>query len=301
MPEYPDITVYVEALQRRILNQPLKSLTFHSPFLLRTAHISADSVVEQSVVRVERIGKRIAIGFENDIWFVFHLMIAGRFHWKKISSKKPGRSALIILEFYDGYLYLTEAGHKKRASLHIAEGQQELQAIDPGGLEVFSISFEKFKAQLTSSNHTLKRAITDPHFFSGIGNAYSDEILHHAKLSPLKLTQKMSDTEIKTLFDSIRTILSAWTELLRDKANNRFPGKVTAFHEEMAVHGKYAQDCPDCGTKIQRIRYASNETNYCPRCQTGGKLLADRAISKLLKKDWPRTIEELESKMSPKK
>ncbi|MCW9018402.1 MAG: hypothetical protein OQJ89_15625 [Kangiellaceae bacterium] len=262
--------------------------------------IPFDSVIDHNVIALKRIGKRIAIGFDNDIWFVFHLMIAGRFHWKKSGNKKPGRSALIILEFAEGYLYLTEAGHK-RASLHILHNGEELEQINPGGVEIFESSLEQFKSQLVANNHTLKRSLTDPHYFSGIGNAYSDEILHHAKISPLKQTQKLSDDEIDSLFNSTKFILDKWTRLLRGKSKNKFPEKVTAFHDEMAVHGKYGQQCPDCGTKVQRIRYASNETNYCPRCQTGGKLLADRAISRLLKKDWPKTIEELENRNLMKK
>ncbi|MCW8876799.1 MAG: hypothetical protein OQK04_05300 [Kangiellaceae bacterium] len=300
MPEYPDITVYIEALEQRILSHPVKSITMQSPFLLRTAQIPFDSVIDHNVIALKRIGKRIAIGFDNDIWFVFHLMIAGRFHWKKSGNKKPGRSALIILEFAEGYLYLTEAGHK-RASLHILHNGEELEQINPGGVEIFESSLEQFKSQLVANNHTLKRSLTDPHYFSGIGNAYSDEILHHAKISPLKQTQKLSDDEIDSLFNSTKFILDKWTRLLRGKSKNKFPEKVTAFHDEMAVHGKYGQQCPDCGTKVQRIRYASNETNYCPRCQTGGKLLADRAISRLLKKDWPKTIEELENRNLMKK
>jgi formamidopyrimidine-DNA glycosylase len=244
------------------------------------------------------VGKRIALKFDNELWLVFHLMIAGRLHWVEKRVTPDGRRTLASLDFDSGTLTLTEAGTKKRASLHVVDGDEELAKLDPGGLEVFGATLEEFRAALTASNHTLKRALTDPHMFSGIGNAYSDEILHAARLSPVKLTQRMKDHEIQRLYEAVRHSLQEWMQRLREQTGNKFPEKVTAFREGMAAHGRYGQPCPVCGTKIQRIRYASNETNYCPHCQTEGKLLADRALSKLLREDWPRSLEEMEERLS---
>lgn len=300
MPEYPDITVYLEALEARILALPLINATVTSPFLLRTVSPSIDAFVGQRVASLERIGKRIVIGFEGDLWMVFHLMVAGRLHWKALTAKPPGRSALICLTFDSGYLFLSEAGSKKRASLHLIEGREHVNAMDPGGLEVLNTTQATFAERLRASNHTLKRALSDPRLFSGIGNAYSDEILHRARLSPIAMTQKLDEAQIERLFTSVQLTLTEWTARLRQKYGSSFPEKVTAFREGMAAHGRFGQPCPECNTPIQRIRYASNETNYCPRCQTGGKVLADRALSRLLKKDWPRSVEELEKLQAPK-
>ena len=289
MPEYPDITVYIEALEKRILGHTLELVQITSPFLLRTASPPIESVVGRKVVSFRRIGKRIAIGFDNDVWLVLHLMIAGRLHWK---TKKNAKD-LAALVFDNGLLTLTEAGTQKRASLHLVSGESGLKDLDPGGYEVFDISFDQFVSAIQSSNHTLKRQLTDPHLFSGIGNAYSDEILWEAQLSPIALTHKLSREELERLFDAIRKSLTEWANRLREETGDGFPEKVTAFRPAMAVHGRYKLQCPRCGSKVQRIRYASNETNYCPTCQTGGKLLADRALSRLLKTDWPKTAEEL--------
>jgi formamidopyrimidine-DNA glycosylase len=294
MPELPDITVYIEALERRILHQTLERVLIASPFLLRSIEPAATSVHGRKVSSLRRIGKRIAIGFDNDVWLVLHLMIAGRLHWVTKKVKPDGRRMLSAFEFDSGTLTLTEAGSQKRASLHVVAGEDGLAALDPGGLEVLPATPAEFAARLTLANHTLKRALTDPRLFSGIGNAYSDEILHRAKLSPILLTQKMKLQQIEQLFEATRAALMEWTERLRAEAGPKFPENVTAFREEMAVHGRYGMPCPRCGTKVQRIRYASNETNYCAVCQTGGKLLADRALSRLLREDWPRTLEELE-------
>jgi formamidopyrimidine-DNA glycosylase len=299
MPELPDITVYIEALEARILGQTLEAVRVVSPFLLRTASPPLSEASGKKVVQLRRLGKRICIGLEHDLWLVLHLMIAGRFHWHPLGTKpdrvnvSPPRG-LAAFDFSNGSLVWTEAGSKKRASLHVVCGEDGLRFLDPGGLEVLDASLDHFAGALVSANHTLKRALTDPRLFSGIGNAYSDEILWEAKLSPLALTQKLSPTEIKRLFEAIRASLTHWTGRLRAEAAGKFPEKVTAFREGMAVHGRYKQPCPRCGTKIQRIRYASNETNYCPTCQTGGKLLADRALSRLLREDWPRSLDELE-------
>jgi len=304
MPELPDIVVYLEALQQRILNQTLERIQIASPFLLRTAVPPIASVEGKKVIELQRLGKRICIGFEDDLWLVLHLMIAGRLHWKqtgKVSARGSGRVqakaskfGLAAFDFANGTLSLTEAGTQRRASLHLVQSKNELQRFDPGGLEVLKAELQSFGERLQSANHTLKRALTDPRLFSGIGNAYSDEILWQAQLSPIAMTQKISATEIKRLFSSTRETLTGWTDLLRAEAGAGFPEKVTAFRPEMAVHGKYGKACPRCGNKVQRIRYAANETNYCPHCQTGGKLLADRALSRLLRADWPRTAEELE-------
>ncbi|MGI8734202.1 MAG: Fpg/Nei family DNA glycosylase [Pyrinomonadaceae bacterium] len=301
MPELPDIVVYLEALDQRILGQALVRVTLGSPFLLRSANPPLASVENKKVVELRRLGKRICIGFEKDLWLVLHLMIAGRLHWKEVTQrtrrlpgKLPNKRNLAIFEFTNGTLTLTEAGTQRRASLHLVEGEAGLQHLDPGGLEVFETDLEGFTETLQLANHTLKRALTDPRLFSGIGNAYSDEILWHAQLSPVALTQKLTTDQIERLFNSTRATLTEWVELLRADAYGGFPEKVTAFRAEMAVHGKYLEACPRCGSKIRRIRYAANETNYCPGCQTGGKLLADRALSRLLRSDWPRTPDEFE-------
>jgi formamidopyrimidine-DNA glycosylase len=293
MPELPDIVVYIEALKQHILGQPLKRVTIASPFLLRTAVPPISSVEGCSVVALRRLGKRILIGLEQDLWLVLHLMIAGRLHWHE-RPIKPSKGRLATFDFPAGTLSLTEAGTQRRASLHLVSGEAGLQRLDPGGLEVFEIDRDSFAKVLQSENHTLKRALTDPRLLSGIGNAYSDEILWDAQLSPIALTQKLTFEEVERLFNSTRATLTKWIDLLRLDAAGAFPEKVTAFRPEMAVHGKYQQPCPRCGNKIQRIRYAANETNYCPNCQTAGKLLADRALSRLLRTDWPRTADELE-------
>jgi len=305
MPELPDITVYIEALEKKILAQRLEHVRMVSPFLLRTVEPPISSVEGKSVVALRRLGKRICIRLENDIWLVLHLMIAGRLHWfDKAGGKKlklGGRQNLAAFEVSNGTLVWTEAGTQKRASLHLANGEEGLQKLDPGGVEVLECRLAEFAAVLRSENHTLKRALTDPRWFSGIGNAYSDEILWSAKLSPTTLTQKISDEQIAQLYSATRNTLTEWIGRLRAETGDKFPENVTAFRPEMAVHGKYKQACPRCGSNIQRIAYASNETNYCATCQTGGKLLADRAFSRLLREDWPRTLEELEMKMGDKR
>ncbi len=320
MPELPDIVIYLEALEKRIQGQTLNRVLVSSPFLLRTAVPPLSSVEHKQVVDLRRIGKRICIGLETDLWLVLHLMIAGRLHWKdgpvarlrgsqtgspagvrasgkaRGSAIKSSKIHLAAFEFDNGTLTLTEAGTQKRASLHVVAGETALRSLDPGGLEVFAANAannqQAFAAALQSANHTLKRALTDPRLFSGIGNAYSDEILFAAQLSPIKLTQKLSPAEIERLYTATRNTLAEWVERLRADAGEKFPEGVTAFRERMAVHGRYKQPCPRCGAKIQRIRYATNETNYCPTCQTGGKLLADRALSRILRDDWPRTADE---------
>lgn len=294
MPEYPDITVYIEALEQRIKGQVLERVRFNSPFLLRSLEPPVSAAEGKTVIALRRIGKRIAIGVEGDVWLVIHLMIAGRFHWRKAGAKLGGRQMLAAFDFPNGSLMLTEAGTKKRASLHMASGDEGLRALDPGGLAVMTAGLQEFEQALTAENHTLKRALTDPRTFSGIGNAYSDEILHHAKLSPILLTQKMTSRQRLDLFNSIREVMNEWVGRLRSA---EFPESVTAFRPEMVAHGKYGLPCPRCGEKIQRIRYANNETNYCVRCQTDGKLLADRSLSRLLGKDFPRTLEDLEMKL----
>ncbi len=303
MPELPDIVVYLEALDQRILGATLNRITLGSPFLLRTAEPPLASVHGQKVVTLRRLGKRICLGLENDLWLALHLMIAGRLHWKDNAgnpikkgkaTKLPSKRNLATFEFCNGTLSLTEAGTQRRASLYLLKGSEGLGQLNPGGLEVLESDLPQFATRLQSANHTLKRALTDPRLFSGIGNAYSDEILWHAQLSPIALTQKLQREEIERLFNSTRAMLTEWVELLRADAHGKFPEKVTAFRPEMAVHGKYQEPCPRCGSKVRRIRYAANETNYCPGCQTGGKLLADRALSRLLRADWPRSEEELE-------
>jgi len=295
VPELPDITVYIEALEKRIQGTTLQRVSLASPFLLRTAVPPVSSVEQRRVTDLRRLGKRICIGVEGDLWLVLHLMIAGRLHWYEDRAKALKARGVATFEFSSGSLTLTEAGTQKRASLHVVEGEEGLARLDPGGVEVFTISEAEFAAALQAKNHTLKRALTDPRILSGIGNAYSDEILHTAQLSPFTLTQKLTPAEVQRLFAAIKSSLTDWTERLRAQYRDRFPEKVTAFRPDMATHGKYGQPCPRCGNKIQRIRYGSNETNYCPTCQTGGKLLADRALSRLLKDDWPRTPEELEN------
>jgi formamidopyrimidine-DNA glycosylase len=299
MPELPDIVVYLEALEQRILGHVLQRTAIGGPFLLRTAQPSIESIHGHKVTGLRRLGKRIAIGFDNDVWLVFHLMIAGRLHWKQRWTMPDGRRTLAAFEFDSGTLTLAEAGTRKRASLHLVAGGAELARLDPGGIDVYSATLEEFRSTLTAANHTLKRALTDPRLFSGIGNAYSDEILFQAQLSPVTLTQRLKDEEINRLLAATRKTLEQWTQNLRGEAGKEFPEKVTAFHEQMAVHGRYGKPCLRCGAKIQRIRYASNETNYCAQCQTGGKLLADRALSRLLREDWPRTLEELEEQRRP--
>ena len=295
MPELPDITVYIEALEQRIAGTTLERVSVGNPFLLRTAVPPLASVAGKKVTGLRRLGKRICIGVEGDLWLVLHLMIAGRLHWYEDRAKAAKGRNVAAFEFTSGTLTLTEAGTQKRASLHVVEGDAGLERLNPGGLEVFDANEEEFATALQARNHTLKRALTDPRIFSGIGNAYSDEILFTAQLSPFALTQKLTPEEIKRLFDAIKSSLTDWIDRLLEEYRGRFPEKVTAFRPDMATHGKYGEPCPRCGSKIQRIRYGSNETNYCPKCQTGGKLLADRALSRLLKDDWPRTPEELEN------
>ena len=294
VPELPDIVVYIEALEKRIQSQVLERVRLVSPFLLRTADPPFTSAEGQPVRKLRRIGKRIAVGLDNDLWLVLHLMIAGRLHWQKRGAKISRPRGLAAFDFPNGTLTWTEAGSQKRASLHVVRGDAGLSALDPGGVEVLDASPDQFAQALTSANHTLKRALTDPRLFSGIGNAYSDEILFEARLSPLALTQKLNREEIERLFVAVRSTLLRWIDELRTEAGDNFPENVTAFRETMAVHGRYKEPCVRCGAKIQRIRYAANETNYCPHCQTNGKLLADRALSRLLREDWPRTPEELE-------
>lgn len=299
MPELPDISAYIAALESRILGQPLERVRLASVFLLRTVDPPLSSVEGKTVQSLRRIGKRIAIGLDSspddNLWLVMHLMIAGRLHWRPPQAKLAGRQALAAFDFPHGALILTEAGSKRRASLHVLRGEDALHAIDPGGVEIFSTDLNGFRSALTLENRTLKRALTDPRLISGVGNAYSDEILHAAQLSPITLTHKLTPDEWERLFSATRSTLAHWVELLSSEARKTFPEKVTAFRPEMAVHGRFNQPCPRCGQKLQRIRYADNETNYCARCQTGGKVLADRSLSRLLGSDWPRTLEELES------
>jgi formamidopyrimidine-DNA glycosylase len=293
VPELPDITIYIEALERRVTGHVLERVRIANLFLVRSVNPPITEAQGKRATRVERIGKRIALGFETDLWVVIHLMIAGRLKWLTAGAKIPGRVGLAAFDFDNGSLILTEAGTTRRASVNVVRGEENLREIDRGGLEPLSCLVDAFSSRLLSENHTLKRALTDPTLFSGIGNAYSDEILHRARLSPLRLTSRLTSEEVSTLFQATRQTLLEWIDRLRDDAGDGFPDKVTAFREGMAVHGRYGQPCPVCSTPIQRIRYASNETNYCPRCQTEGRLLADRALSRLLKKDWPRSIDEL--------
>ncbi|MFY9622243.1 MAG: DNA-formamidopyrimidine glycosylase family protein [Pyrinomonadaceae bacterium] len=319
MPELPDITIYLEALEKRILRHSLERVQVNSPFLVRTAAPAISSIEGKEVVELRRLGKRICVGFEDGLWMVLHLMIAGRLHWKEPAAKaeavarpsataqfaKPPKNTLAIFHFGNGQLSLTEAGTQRRASLHIVQGEEGLRGLDPGGVELFPqklggkggraqfIDLSDFARILQSENHTLKRALTDPRLFSGVGNAYSDEILWNARLSPVKLTQKLTEEEVVRLHAATRDTLMEWIERLREETGERFPEKVTAFRKNMATHGRYREPCPRCGSKIQRIRYAANETNYCPNCQTGGRLLADRALSRLLREDWPKRAEDL--------
>jgi formamidopyrimidine-DNA glycosylase len=295
MPELPDIAAYISALEPRIVDQRIERVRLASPFLLRTAQPPIASVDARVVRELRRIGKRIAIGVEGDLWLVLHLMIAGRLHWRPRGAKLAGRRSLAAFDFPSGSLVLTEAGTTHRASLYVLTGENGLHSIDPGGIEIFTSDLSSFRAAFTAENRTLKRALTDPRIVSGIGNAYSDEILHAAQMSPVTLTHKLGPNEWERLFSATRNTIQLWVERLRKEAEAGFPENVTAFRKDMAVHGRYGQPCPRCGEKIQRIRYANNETNYCARCQTGGKVLADRSLSRLLGSDWPRTLEELEA------
>ena len=295
MPELPDIAAYITALERRIIGQPLERVRLASPFLLRTAQPPIGSVEGRTVGALRTVGKRIAIGVEGDLWLVLHLMIAGRLHWRAPGVKLAGRNSLAAFDFPHGSLVLTEAGAKHRASLYVLEGEEGLRLVDPGGIDVFKNDLNAFREALAVENRTLKRALTDPRVLSGIGNAYSDEILHAAQLSPITQTGKLKPEEWERLFAATRSTLGYWRDRLCAEAEVEFPEKVTAFRPDMAVHGRYGKPCPRCGEKVQRIRYADNETNYCPRCQTGGRVLADRSLSRLLGSDWPRTLEELET------
>jgi formamidopyrimidine-DNA glycosylase len=293
MPELPDITIYLEALQRRILGQKLDGVRIGSPFVLRTFEPPLQSVAGKTVRELRRLGKRIALGLEDHLWLVLHLMIAGRLHWKPRGARLAGKNSLAAFDFPNGTLLLTEAGSQRRAALYLVQGTDALAQHEPGGLDVFSASREEFEAAIRRENHTLKRSLTDPHLFSGIGNAYSDEILHSARLSPLLLTQKLTSEEAERLWVATKEVLQEWVDRLRAQTADGFPEKVTAFHPEMAVHGRFGKPCPVCGAPVQRIRYADNETNYCPGCQTGGRVLADRSLSRLLKDDWPRHLDDL--------
>jgi formamidopyrimidine-DNA glycosylase len=295
MPELPDIAAYISALESRTVGQPLQHIRLASPFLLRTVQPPLTSAERRTVEKFRRIGKRIAIGLGDELWLVLHLMIAGRLHWRPVGAKLGGRQNLAAFDFPNGSLVLTEAGSKRRASLHLVQGEQSLRALDAGGIDVFAADLDSFRAVLTAENRTLKRALTDPRLLSGVGNAYSDEILHAARLSPIMLTNKMKADEWLRLFEATRQTLQIWIDRLRAEAEVAFPEKVTAFRKDMATHGRYGLPCPRCGDKILRIRYADKETNYCARCQTGGKVLADRSLSRLLGSDWPRTLDELEA------
>jgi formamidopyrimidine-DNA glycosylase len=295
VPELPDVTLYVEALRERILGRRLERVSIRGPFLLRSAAPPVTATEGRAVQDIRRVGKRIAIGVEGDVWLALHLMIAGRLHWKPAAPKPTDKRVLAAFVFDSGVLTFTEAGTQHRASLHVAAGEGGLRALDAGGIDIFAAGLDEFAAALRVENHTLKRSLTDPRLFSGIGNAYSDEILHAAQLSPVAMTQRLDAGQIERLYGATRGVLREWVERLRKQAAGKFPEKVTAFHEEMAVHGKYGKPCPRCGAKVQRIRYASNETNYCAACQTGGKLLADRGLSRLLREDWPRSLEEMEA------
>jgi formamidopyrimidine-DNA glycosylase len=299
MPEYPDIVVYIERLSALIQGQQLIKIRIVNPFFVRTFEPSIGSLSGRKVLNIERMGKRIVFEFDDAHFAVLHLMISGRLQWREINCKISRKTDLAVFDFSNGSLVVTEVASKKRASLHIINRHEQLDELNPGGLEIFDASLSEFRNALIAENHTLKRTLTDPRIFSGIGNAYSDEILHHAKLSPIRLTQKMNEQEIETLYNSVRFVLTDWAERLRKEAGDHLPKKVTAFREDMAVHGRFGLPCPVCGRTVQRIRYAENETNYCPKCQTGGRLLADRSLSRLLKSDWPLTPEELEEKYKP--
>jgi formamidopyrimidine-DNA glycosylase len=295
MPELPDILAYMHALGARIVGQPIQGIRLASPFLLRTAEPPITDVPGRTVRELRRLGKRIAIGVDGDLWLVLHLMIAGRLHWRETGAKLGGRQNLAAFDFENGSLVFTEAGTKHRASLHVVRGEEALTSMNPGGIEVFDSDLHEFQAALSAENRTLKRALTDPRIISGIGNAYSDEILHAAQMSPITRTQKLNPDEWERLYQATRDTLQLWIDKLRSEAEEKFPEKVTAFRKDFAVHGKYGKPCPKCGQNIQRIRYADNETNYCARCQTGGNLLADRSLSRVLGSDWPRTLDELEA------
>ena len=298
MPELPDIVVYLEALERRILGRPLEAVRMPSPFVLRTVEPPLQAAIGRRVTGLRRMGKRLVWELEGNLYLVIHLMIAGRLRWRPRGARPPGRVGLAAFDFPEGTLLLTEAGSKRRASLHLVEGATALAAMDRGGLEPLEATDRAFAERLLSENHTLKRALADPRLFSGIGNAYSDEILHRARLSPLQLTSRLHKEEIERLHRAVIAVLTEWTERLRSEAGAEFPDKVTAFREGMAVHGRYRKPCPVCGTPVQRSRYADNETNYCPTCQTGGRLLADRALSRLLRDDWPRSLDDLEERLA---
>jgi formamidopyrimidine-DNA glycosylase len=300
MPELPDITAYLDALEPRVVGQPLERFRVGNPFLVRTIRPEPADLVGSRVESLHRLGKRIVFAFERDVYLIVHLMIAGRFRWRERGAALPGKLGLAAFDFPTGTLLFTEAGSKRQASIHIVEGVEALASFDPGGLEVMDADLQQFETRLTRHNHTLKRALTDPHIFSGIGNAYSDEILHAARLSPFKQTQGIGDDEVARLFDAVRSTLTGWAARLREETGEGFPEKVTAFREGMAVHGRYGQPCPVCGSPVQRVVYAANEANYCATCQTGGRLLADRSLSRLLRDDWPKTLEELERRRSPK-
>jgi formamidopyrimidine-DNA glycosylase len=294
MPELPDVTVYIEALEEHVLGQPVQKIRIGSPFVLRSFNPSVNAAEGKNILALRRLGKRIVFHLEDDLFVIVHLMIAGRFHWKPKGARIARKYGQAAFDFPNGTLLLTEAGTKKRASIHLVRGEAELQEHDPGGLEVLETDLDKFREALRRENHTLKRTLTDPHVFSGIGNAYSDEILHRARLSPIRMTQRLEDEEIERLFRATRESLTEWIDRLRRERGAGFPERVTAFRPDMAVHGKYGKPCPVCGSPVQRISYAENETNYCAKCQTEGKLLADRSLSRLLKQDWPRNLEELE-------
>jgi formamidopyrimidine-DNA glycosylase len=294
LPEYPDITIYIERLEALVKGQKLQNLRIANPFLLRTFDPGIESITGKEIIGFKRLGKRIVFVFPDEFFLILHLMVAGRLHWKQKEAKITGKIGLAAFDFPNGTLLLNESGTKKRVSLHLIKGKDRLVYFDRGGLEIFQISLTEFRERLVFENHTLKRVLTDPSMFSGIGNAYSDEILHSARLSPILLTQKMTEEHIERLFENTKIVLTEWTEKLRNETGDGFPDKVTAFRDEMAVHGKFGKPCPVCQTSVQRIRYVSNETNYCPKCQTGGKILADRSLSRLLKNDWPKSIEAME-------
>jgi formamidopyrimidine-DNA glycosylase len=298
VPELPDVVVYLEALAPRVLGQPIEAIRVQSPFVLRTVEPPVSTAVGRRVIELRRIGKRLVFGLEDELYLIIHLMIAGRLRWRPRGAKPPGRVGLAAFDFPAGTLLLTEAGTKRRASIHLVHGAASLAGVHRGGLEPLEIDVKAFAERLLSENHTLKRALTDPRLFSGIGNAYSDEILHRARLSPLQLTSRLREEEVERLHQAVRDILTEWTDRLRAETGAGFPEKVTAFREGMAVHGRYREPCPVCGTPVQRIRYADNETNYCPTCQTEGRLLADRALSRLLREDWPRSLDEMEERLS---
>jgi formamidopyrimidine-DNA glycosylase len=296
MPELPDVTVYLEAIDARVRGARLERVRLANPFVLRSVEPSPAEVIGHTVIGVRRLGKRLVIALDGELFVLIHLMIAGRLHWKESGAKLPGKIGLAALDFSTGTVTLTEAGSKRRAALHLVRGEAALAAHDPGGLDLFGADLAEFRTALTRESHTIKRALTDPHILSGVGNAYSDEILHRARLSPVRMTRQLTDDETARLFEAAKTTLTDWIERLREQAAGGFPEGVTAFRPEMAVHGRYGKPCPDCGAPVQRIVHADNETNYCARCQTAGRLLADRALSRLLKKDWPRTLEEMEDR-----